>query len=62
MSFWQYYFTFPLGFEHEKNLLLKELKKLPTMHDEKYVKKVESDILDDLPGEDLIGTDTLVMP
>ena len=32
------------------------------MHDVKYVEKAESDFLDDLPGEDVIGPDTLVMP
>ena len=50
-----------LGFRVEKNLVLNELKKLPTMHDAEYVQNIEANIMDDLPEEE-IREDEIVMP
>jgi len=41
--------------------VLKELKKLPMMHDVEYVDYIQSNVLDDIPEEG-IGSDTIVMP
>lgn len=51
----------PQGFHLDKNNILRELKKLPMMHDIKYVDYIEENVLDDIPEEG-IGSDTLVMP
>jgi len=55
------YCFFVPGFKVEKNLVLNELKKLPTMHDAEYVENIEANIMDDLPEEE-IGADQLIMP
>lgn len=44
-----------------KNLVLNELKKLPTMHDAEYVENIKANILDDLPEEE-IRDDQIIMP
>jgi len=41
--------------------VLKELKKLPMMHDVEYVDYIQSNVLVDIPEEG-IGSDTIVMP
>ena len=49
------------GFQHDKKNVLKELKKLPMMHDVEYVDYIQSNVLVDIPEEG-IGSDTIVMP
>lgn len=49
------------GFHLDKKNVLKELKKLPMMHDVEYVDYILSNVLDDIPEEG-IGSDTIVMP
>ena len=49
------------GFHLDKKNVLKELKKLPMMHDVEYVDYIQSNVLDDIP-EERIGSDTIVMP
>lgn len=49
------------GFHLDKKNVLKELKKLPVMHDVEYVDYIQSNVLDDIPEEG-IGPDTIVMP
>lgn len=49
------------GFHLDKNNILKEMKKLPMMHDIEYVDYIQDNVLDDIPEEG-IGSDTLVMP
>ncbi|XP_073250199.1 60 kDa lysophospholipase-like isoform X1 [Porites lutea] len=51
----------PQGFQLDKNNILKEMKKLPMMHDTAYVEYIQENVLDDIPEEG-IGSDTLVMP
>lgn len=49
------------GFHLDKKNILKELKKLPMMHDVEYVDYIHSNVLDDIPEEG-IESDTIVMP